>query len=183
MIFIASVAFLSCLPMHETYKKAILKKRARQLGLPPPPGPKVMSKQYFRVLFTTTLIRPVSMIFTEPIVLAFGVYNSFTFAILFAFFAAYPYTFTAVYGFNTWQNGLTFIPIGIGVLLAVATSIICDRYIYLKKHEKAINEGKGMLAPEHRLYAGMMGTFGLPIGYVDQHRQSILATLIVYLFD
>lgn len=165
MIIISGATYLTCLPMHETYKKTILQRRAKKLGLPPPPGPKVMSVQYVKILVTTTLVRPVSMIFTEPIVLAFGVYNSFAFAILFSFFAAFPYTFTRVYGFNTWQNGLVFISIGIGVLAAVATSILCDRLIYLKKHKRAVEEGKGMLPPEERLYAGMIGAIGLPVGY------------------
>lgn len=150
--------------MEETYKKAILQKRAKKHNLPPPPGPKLTSIEYWKILFTTTLIRPVSMIFTEPIVLLFGIYNSFTFGILFAFFAAFPYTFSKEYNFNIWQSGLTFLPIGLGVLLAAATSILCDRLIYLKKYRQALSRGDTSLPPEERLYAGMLGAIGLPVG-------------------
>lgn len=37
MLFIALAVFLIGLPTEETYKKAILKRRAKRLGLPPPP--------------------------------------------------------------------------------------------------------------------------------------------------
>lgn len=165
MIIISGLTYLTCLPMHETYKKTILQTRAKKLGLPVLPSPNMLSMHYVEVLLTTTLVRPVSMMATEPIVLIFGIYNALGFAILFSFFAAFPYTFTSVYGFNTWENGLVFISIGLGVLCGVAIGILCDQLIYMKKHKQAVMQGKGILAPEERLYAGMVGATGLPIGY------------------
>lgn len=166
-LIIAGVAFLACLPMEETYKKVILRKRAKKLGVPPPHGPKILSLEYVKVLLTVTLFRPIYMLFAEPIVLLFGIYNAFTFSILFGYFAAYPYTFSTVYGFNVWQSGLTFLGIGVGVLLAVATCILCDKFIYQKKHAQAIEKSQASVAPEHRLYAGMIGAFTTPIGSVS----------------
>lgn len=84
---------------------------------------------------------------------------------MFAFFAAYPFTFQSVYGFNLWQYGLTFLGILIGVLIAAATGVIIDRMVYLKKYQKALSEGKTVVAPEQRLYLAMIGVFGVPIGY------------------
>lgn len=161
-LIIAGAAFLLCLPMDETYKKIILQKRAKKLGVSPPPRPEIV--EYVRILITVTLFRPVYMLFSEPIIALFGIYNAFTFSILFGYFAAYPYTFSTVYGFNTWQTGLTFLGIGIGVLLAVATCILCDKLIYQKKHSEALQQGKVSVMPEHRLYAGMIGAFTIPIG-------------------
>ena len=82
----------------------------------------------------------------------------------FAFFGAYPYTFESVYGFNIWQYGLTFLGILIGVLFAVVTAVVTDRKIYLKKYRQGLAEGKSVVAPEHRLYAAMMGSIGVPVG-------------------
>ncbi|SMQ45569.1 unnamed protein product [Zymoseptoria tritici ST99CH_1A5] len=164
VIIIAGVAFLGVLQMEETYKKIILQKRAKKLGLPPPPGPKILSVEYFKTLVTVTLVRPVTMLVSEPIVLLFGMYTAFQFSILFGYFAAYPYTFTTVYGFNTWQYGLTFLGIGVGVFCAVATCILCDRFVYQKKHYMAVKEGRAIVDPEHRLYAAMIGAFCTPIG-------------------
>ena len=39
-----------------------------------------------------------------------------------------------------------------------------DRFTYRKEYEKSHKEGRaGIVPPEHRLYAAMMGSFGLPI--------------------
>ena len=157
-------AFAVILPMQETYKKVILTRRGKKLGIPGPPKPPVKGLAYMKLLLTITLIRPVHMLVREPIVLFFSLYNSFTFSVLFAFFAAYPYTFETVYGFNTWQYGLAFLGILLGVLLAVATGIMTDRLIYYRKYKMALEQGKTVLPPEQRLYAAMMGSFGIPIG-------------------
>lgn len=150
--------------MHETYKKIILKKRAKRLNIAPPPAPPMKGLAYAKMLLTITIVRPLHMLYAEPIVLFFSLYNAFLFGVLFAFFAAYPFTFESVYGFNTWQYGLTFLGIGIGVCLAVVTAILIDRLVYLPMYKRALGEGRTVVAPEHRLYAGMLGAFGVPIG-------------------
>ncbi|KAK5133739.1 hypothetical protein LTR08_007389 [Meristemomyces frigidus] len=164
-IFIALPAFALILTMHETYKKVILKRRAKRLNIAPPAGGmQVTGFAYIKLLLTITLVRPAQMLVTEPIVLFFSLYTAFTFSVLFAFFAAYPYTFESVYGFNTWQYGLTFLGIGIGVCLAAVTAIVIDRKVYMSKYRQALKEGRTVVAPEHRLYAGMVGAIGVPIG-------------------
>ena len=163
-IFIGVIAYVLVLPMNETYKKVILTKRSKKLGIEGPPKPPVKGWAYIKLLLTITLARPVHMLLTEPITLFLSLYTSFTFSVLFAFFAAYPYTFETVYGFNTWQYGLAFLGILIGVLSAVPTAIFLDRKVYLRKYEKALADGKPAAAPEHRLYAAMLGSIGVPVG-------------------
>lgn len=151
--------------MQETYKKIILQRRAKKLGIPGPPKPNLTKLQYAKLLITITLARPVRMLFTEPIVLFLTLYNSFAFSVLFALFAAYPYTFAKVYNFNTFQSGLAFLGIVIGVVLGGAGAIIIDRKIYYQKYYKrALSEGKTAVPPERRLYAAMIGAFTIPIG-------------------
>lgn len=163
-VIIAGCAMLTCLPMHETYKKVILQRRAKRLNLPPPPGPNMSDPSHWKTMFTVTLFRPLHMLFTEPIVGFLAVYNTFAFCIMFAFLPAFPFSFGTVYGFNTWQTGLAFLGNLVGVLLAVVTAVLCDRLIYQKLHKEALDRGKTTVAPEHRLYAGMMGAIFLPIG-------------------
>lgn len=164
-IFLALAALVSVLPMQETYKKVILKKRAKRLGIAPPPGSKPSPMQMIKVVLTITVFRPIHMLFFEPIVLLFSLYNSFTFSVLFAFFAAYPYTFETVYGFNTWQYGLTFLGIALGVVLAALTAVVIDLTVYQKKYSQRLREGHKVVPPEERLYVGMIGAFGITIGY------------------
>jgi hypothetical protein len=88
----------------------------------------------------------------QPVVLLFSIYTSFAFGVLF------------LYDFTTSQAGLTFISIGIGVLLGAATSITVDRVMYQKQHHKALADGKQQAAPEHRLYSAMIGSGGIVVG-------------------
>ena len=52
----------------------------------------------------------------------------------------------------------------IGCAAAFATAIVIDRKVYMSKYRKALEQGKTAIAPEHRLYAGMLGAAGVPIG-------------------
>ena len=80
-IFIGLAALVLVLPMNETYKKVILMKRAKKHNVEGPPKPPVKGMAYVKLLVTVTLVRPVHMLFTEPIVLFFSLYNSFTFSV------------------------------------------------------------------------------------------------------
>lgn len=105
------------------------------------------------------------MLFTEPIVSFLSIYVAFNFAVLFTFFASVPYVFSLVYHFDRGMTGLVFLGVGLGCTLAVPTTIICDNLVYQKEWVKAAREGNtGIVAPEHRLPAAMLGAFGLPIG-------------------
>ena len=105
------------------------------------------------------------MIFTEPIVFFFSLYTGFNFSVLFGFFDAFPLVFQGVYHFSPGFSGLTFLGIGLGVVLGAITVIILDRLTFRKEHHKSHKAGTlGVVAPEHRLYAAMMGSFSLPIG-------------------
>lgn len=150
--------------MKETYKKIILQKRAKKLGLPTPPkGPTGITAVKF--LLTVTLVRPLNMLFTEPIVSFLSLYTAFNFSVLYAFFDAFPIVFGGVYGFNRGESGLAFLGIGLGCVLASISSIEVNRIWYRQQYRKSLAEGrKGVVAPEHRLYSAMMGSVGLPVG-------------------
>jgi cytochrome bd-type quinol oxidase subunit 2 len=116
-------------------------------------------------MLTVTLLRPIHMLVTEPIVAFLSVYVGFNFSVLFAFFAAFPYVFRSVYHFSTEISGLVFLSIGVGCLLAVPTVLLCDRWLYQPRvKESKMAGGDGTVAPEYRLYPAMMGSFGLPVG-------------------
>ena len=165
ILFSLVPVYLYSLGMKETYKKIILQKRAKRLGIPPPAkvGPSGLAALKF--LITVTLIRPISMIFTEPIVFFLSLYVGFNFSVLFGFFDAFPIVFEGVYHFDSGFSGLTFLGIGFGCCIGVATSIYINRLLYHKEYLVSHREGRsGIVAPEHRLYAAMMGSFGIPVG-------------------
>jgi hypothetical protein len=127
------------------------------------PGPK-SGFATIKFLITVTLFRPIHMLIAEPIVGFLSLYNAFTFSILFAFFEAFPIVFGGVYGFSISQVGLAFLAVGLGVALGVISAIVIDKIIYQKLHKQALAEGRTIVAPEHRLYAAMFGSIGIPIG-------------------
>lgn len=101
----------------------------------------------------------------QPVVFFLSLYTAFTFGILFLFFAAFPVVFSASpYNFSASQTGLTFLGIGLGVLLAGGTGVLMDRLMYQRKHNEALAAGKAHASPEHRLYSAMIGSVGIPIG-------------------
>lgn len=96
----------------------------------------------------------------KPLVAYLSVYTGFAFAMIFSFFGSYNYVFQSVYHFNQKEIGLTFIGILIGFIFAVLSFGIFDATLY-RKASLATN---GKPAPEHRLYASMLGSIMLPIG-------------------
>ena len=165
ILFIALPSYLFSLPMKETYKKIILQNRAKRSGIPPPTktGPKGLAA--IKMLLVVTLARPIRMIFTEPIVGFFSLYTGFNFSVLFAFFAAFPIVFEGVYGFDSGLSGLTFLAVGLGCILAVITTVMIDRFKFRKEYQRSHAAGLGgAVNPEHRLYAAMVGSLGIPIG-------------------
>lgn len=163
-IFVMVLAYVYSLGMKETYKKIILQNRAKKLGIPPPPKG-LTGIAALKFLVTVTLFRPIKMLYTEPIVFFFSMYTGFNFSVLFAFFDAFPIVFGGVYHFNIGLTGLSFLGIGLGVCLGSVTAIAANHRWYRPLHIKSLSEGKGgHVAPEHRLYAAMIGSFGLPIG-------------------
>lgn len=132
------------------------------MGLPPP-EPELAPKEALKVLLTITVLRPIRMLTSEPIVLAYSVYNAFTFSVLFAFFEAYPFVFLGEYGFTLWQYGLTFLGIGVGVILGALAAVLVDLLWY----QKIVRAGGDRIrnnGTEQRLYIGMIGDLALPIG-------------------
>ncbi|CAF9925029.1 MAG: hypothetical protein ALECFALPRED_002885 [Alectoria fallacina] len=165
LLFFLLPLYLSSLFMKETYKKIILQKRAKRLGIPPPPQMGPAGFAAIKFLVTVTLFRPIRMIFTEPIVFFFSMYTGFNFSVLFGFFDAFPIVFQGVYGFDTGASGLTFLGLAFGCCVGVVTCLIVNRLLYYTEFLKSHKEGRnGAVAPEHRLYAAMMGSFGIPIG-------------------
>ena len=165
ILFVAVASYLYTIGNQETYKKIILQKRAKRLGIAPPVyhGPTGLAA--IRYLLVVTLFRPINMNFTEPIVGFFSLYIAFNFSVLFGFFDAFPIVFEGVYGFDTSHAGLVWLSVLVGCIFAVITAIVLDRYYYRREHHKSHKEGRnGVVAPEHRLYAAMMGSVGLPVG-------------------
>ncbi|KAG9204400.1 hypothetical protein G6514_000856, partial [Epicoccum nigrum] len=164
MIFVTLAVYLASLPMKETYKPIILARRAKKLGMEIKPANDAGAAAMKRAVMIG-LFRPMHMLVTEPVVFFLSLYTAFAFGVLFLFFAAFPFIFSrSPYSFSTSQTGLTFLAIGLGVLLGGLSGVLIDHTMYQGRHRAAITRGETHAAPEHRLYNAMMGSWGILIG-------------------
>jgi Na+/melibiose symporter-like transporter len=157
MLLIGTPAAIATLFMKETSKEQILLTRAktRHQVVPHRKASAVLIEQ-----IKIALTWPVIMLFTEPLVGCLSLYTGFAFAMVFSFLASVPYVFITVYGFDEKKVGLVFIAMMVGCVFSVVSFAIFDRKLY----HKAVLVGGGSCAPEHRLYAAILGSILLPIG-------------------
>jgi MFS family permease len=159
IFFILFSEILAAIIGYETFHPILRRRREKELGRPV--EPKAPLSDTIKKFVFVALIRPIAMLFTEPIIALICLYVGCEFATLFSFFAAVPYVFTTVYGFTTEQNGLVFIAVGVGCVLATITVILCNIFFYLKQVPKFPPH---KVPPEYRLLPAMIGSIGLPVG-------------------
>ncbi|KAK9471910.1 major facilitator superfamily domain-containing protein [Dipodascopsis tothii] len=110
-------------------------------------------------LFRRSIVRPVVMLFTEPIVFVTSLYCAIVYAILYMNFIAYPIVFELERGWGSGIAGLPFIALGIGMVLAVMTSPYQTK-IYLRVSKE---KGNGKIYPEARLPLTIYAAYFMPI--------------------
>lgn len=110
------------------------------------------------------LYRPFILVAREPIVIAFALYLTVIYIILFTFLDGYTYVFGETYGFSEGLTGLAFLGIGIG--LCFASLWVPLIHHWAKRDLKALQERQGpnaKLPPEARLWFAMFGAPAVPI--------------------
>ncbi|WVR03029.1 hypothetical protein IAU60_000018 [Kwoniella sp. DSM 27419] len=154
----AAVVWAFTLLIPETFAPALLKRRAKQLRAETGDESFVTEQQVFRKplneIVIETLVRPFEMLATEPILLLMSLYISLVYGLLYAFFFAFPVVFVEDYGWDDAKTGLTFIPVFIGVGLALFVTPWLEK-TYAAKGEH--------VTPEDRLPGMLIGGPFVPI--------------------
>lgn len=166
-LFFLVAVYLPILFTRETYKKAILERRARQRGIIEI-APKHSSSLFASTMFfiTTLLVRPIHMMLTETIVTLVCLYNGFLFGLMYTFVIASPWVFQHYYGFDLVGQSLSFLGLMAGTGLAPLPLILIDLYIYqprLKRYRHQNPNTDERFPPEHRLYPSLIASFILPV--------------------
>ncbi|EYE92228.1 MFS transporter [Aspergillus ruber CBS 135680] len=146
----------------ETYIPVILKRRAAKLRKETG-NPNIITEQEkyrltLREIAQTSLIRPITMIMTEPVLDLMCMYIVLIYSMLYAFFFAYPVIFGDLYNYNDGQIGLMFIPILIGAGFALLVTPLIE-----KQFKKVCNSRDP--TPEDRLVAALLGAPFIPIAF------------------
>ncbi|KAF2034710.1 membrane transporter [Setomelanomma holmii] len=147
----------------ETYHPILLERKAAALRKETG-NPNLRSKLTKQIppreVFIRAIARPMKMLFLSPIVGLMSTYIAINYGILYLFFTTVTFVFEGQYHFSSGAVGLSYLGVGVGMILAMAClGVISDKEI--KKHQ-AIGDAK----PEHRLplMLTLPGAIGLPIG-------------------
>ncbi|GJP87298.1 hypothetical protein CBS63078_10552 [Aspergillus niger] len=144
----------------ETYAPVILKRRAKKLRQETG-NTNIITEQEqvrptFRDIVRISLIRPITMILTEPVLDLMCMYIVLIYAYLYAYFFAYPVIFGKLYGYNDGQIGLMFIPILIGAGFSLLITPMIERQFKRVCRTRAPT-------PEDRLVGALLGAPFIPI--------------------
>ncbi|KAF1971369.1 MFS general substrate transporter [Bimuria novae-zelandiae CBS 107.79] len=147
----------------ETYPPTLLARKTKRLqketgnmnlrskldsGLPP------------KEIFIRSIVRPMKMLIFSPIVLLMAIYVSISYGILYLFFTTMTFVFEGQYNFSTDFVGLTYLGMGVGLILGMGfIGKMSDRYI-----SKAQASGKAKPETRLELPLTLPGAVLLPIG-------------------
>ncbi|CAJ2513078.1 Uu.00g011970.m01.CDS01 [Anthostomella pinea] len=158
LVFFSVFSLIWVLAASETYHPVIQRRRMKQLGLDPPK--KIPLSTTLRTFATTGVIRPLHMMFTEPIVGFLCLYVACMFGILFSFFGVFFWIFKTVYDFTLVQSGLVFLAIAFGCIVGAGIINLCNKLLYRPQVRRFPPH---QVPPEYRLGPAMIGSVLLPI--------------------
>lgn len=164
MIF-AALSWVMITIVPETYGPAILKQRAQKLrheNIEQIYTEQELNKASIREIAYSTLMKPFLMLASEPILLLMSMYIAWIYGCLYAFFFSFPVVYhdplPKGYGYSNSKTGLTFIPVLIGVALAIVVTPILER-----QYSRTVMKRSGCATPEDRLPGMMIGVLFVPV--------------------
>lgn len=107
-----------------------------------------------------SLIRPLRMLFLQPIVTVCALYIATIYGIMYILFTTFTFVYEDQYGFSSIGAGLSFLSSGIGMLLGLGIVGNCSDKLW----QRAENSGRA--TPEVRLHWAMVapGSILIPVG-------------------
>lgn len=158
IIYNAALILIFYLILEEIRGDVILKSRAAKLG-----------KQNGRSIYAESelekpsilnplkisFMRPTKMLLTEPVVIFFTLWISSALGILLLCFSSLVQTFSAKYGFGTFQTGLIQLAITLGAAIGTFINPL-QEWLYIRTASKS-PERPGRPIPEGRLYTSIPG--------------------------
>jgi len=113
----------------------------------------------FRTRLTESMLRPLKILFTQPIVLTMAIYQAVLFGTTYSLYTNFQAIYGEQYGFNTTQVGLMYLGPGLGFLLAVWFIVPRIDTLYNSLTRKNNNESQ----PEFRLPLANIGAVLIPL--------------------
>lgn len=168
LIFGFAVQFLHLVLVPETRSSVMLDriaKKRRAAGEINVYGPSELipfEKRFTPKELGTLILRPFILFATEPIVLCLSLLSGFADALVFMFIQALSLVY-APYGFTAWQDGLAFLPLLIGYMIAYLSFIPAIKRNF---HAREAKPGDEHAQFESRLWWLLYTAPCLPIGLI-----------------
>ncbi|KJX95167.1 MFS multidrug transporter like protein [Zymoseptoria brevis] len=143
----------------ETRGDVLLMKRAQKLrkeGYKNVTSPLEQDDTGLLAAIRISFLRPTKMLTSEFVVIAFTLWVSFAWGILFLFQSSVPLVFSQVYAFSTFQVTLVQLAVSVGALLATLLNPLQDALYLSSAHRNTERPGKPI--PEARLYTAVPGS-------------------------
>ncbi|KAB8336668.1 hypothetical protein FH972_020979 [Carpinus fangiana] len=163
--------------MRETYAPVILSRRCKALRKST--GNPALHTVYDGLLtpsqlFRKAIIRPTKMLTRSPMVFFLSLHVSIAFSYLYLLFTTFTFVFERQYGFTPGESGLTFLGVGVGMLLGlVIMGKLSDKIL---KAKAAANGGQ--IKPEYRLPLMPPGSILIPIGLFWSTSSTLLPSML-----
>jgi len=110
--------------------------------------------------FFSIVDRPLRFKLIEPVVASIGFYTAFSFGIFYGLFAAVPYVYRKLYGFDRGASGSTWLALCIGFLLATLLNSCLQTQLVRIARQPGI---QAQFKPEWVLQPAMIGSPLIPI--------------------
>ncbi|KAJ6093057.1 hypothetical protein N7486_008346 [Penicillium sp. IBT 16267x] len=162
-LILSGVGLVFALILKETYGPVLLQRKAARLRKEtgdPRRWSRYDRKDSLYDILKLALSRPFVMAVTEPICIFWDIYVAIVYGILYLCFVAYPIVFQEIRGWSLGLSGLSFLGIGIGVILTIGSEPLVRRLI--NKHEKDPETGK--VYPEAMVSFICICSILIPIG-------------------
>jgi MFS transporter, DHA1 family, multidrug resistance protein len=135
------------------------------------------SKLSPRAVLTEALWRPFQLSI-EPAVFFINLYIGLTYAIFYLWFEAFPLVFGGIYHFNLGEQGLPFLGIATGCILAFTGYALHQYFVVIPEFHRT-----HQMIPEDRLRVALVASFFIPVslfffGFTSRHSVHWMAPII-----
>ena len=160
LIMYGSLYPLFLFTIKETRGNVILRRRAQALrkttGKQIYTQDELSGRSVVRTL-ASAAVRPLYLLFTEPVLIASGLWSSFCFGTVYCFTQSTERVFAGLYGWQPWYTGYVQIAVVIGEVLGWTASFY-GTHLYFKS-TKRNDETPGRPIPEARLHVSIFASF------------------------
>ena len=140
--------------MPETYGREIIRRRARREGQPHNLE-RALSGTTLSAMAKLTLVQPLMMLVSEPIVTIFTIQVMFVFGTVFQWFIGVPAVLKLVHNFTSGEIGLAFLSPLVGAFVAVLIVGAIEQWAFPRAAKKS--GSRTMVDIEYRLVPAMVG--------------------------